>query len=182
LVRRSGLNPRRGFFAGYIDNEELTEHLWRGGWYHTGDMLRVDADGRYYFVDRLKHMIRRSGQNISAGEVENCLRLHPAVSEVACVPVPDPLRQEEVMACVILKPGVSPARETARSIMDFALERIAYFKAPGGIIFLDSLPTTHTSKLQKDKIFSKDEDPFARPLCYDLRALKKREHTRPAAE
>lgn len=175
LVRRSGPDPRRGFFAGYLDNEELTEHLWRGGWYHTGDMLRQDADGRFFFVDRLKHMIRRSGQNISAGEVENCLRLHPDVSEVACVPVPDTMRQEEVMACVVLRSGVPAVEQTARSIMDFALERIAYFKAPGGIIFMDELPTTHTNKLQKDRIFAHGEDPYARPRAFDLRHLKKRE-------
>lgn len=175
LVRRIGPDPRRGFFAGYLDNEELTEHLWRGGWYHTGDMLRQDVDGRFYFVDRLKHMIRRSGQNISAGEVENCLRLHPAVSEVACVPIPDSMRQEEVMACVVLRAGFPATLETACSIMDFALERIAYFKAPGGIVFMEELPTTHTSKLQKDRIFGKGEDPYARPRAFDMRHLKKRE-------
>jgi crotonobetaine/carnitine-CoA ligase len=174
VVRRTGPNPRRGFFAGYLDDPDLTEHVWRGGWYHTGDVLRQDADGRYFFVDRLKHMIRRSGQNISAGEVENCLRQHPAVAEVACVSVPDEIRQEEVMACVLLKENVPPSENTARSIMDFALERIAYFKAPGGIIFMDELPTTHTNKLQKDRIFTKDEDPYARPQCYDLRSFKKR--------
>jgi acyl-CoA synthetase (AMP-forming)/AMP-acid ligase II len=181
LVRRSGSNPRRGFFAGYLDNEELTEHLWRGGWYHTGDMLRRDADGRFYFVDRLKHMIRRSGQNISAGEVENCLRLHPAVSECAVVPVPDAFRQEEVMACIVLRDDEAPSEATALSIMDFALERIAYFKAPGGIVFMDRLPTTHTNKLQKEKIFARNEDPYARPKSFDLRHLKKRDTARAAS-
>jgi len=181
LVRRSGVDPRHGFFAGYLDNEELTEHLWRGGWYHTGDMLRRDAEGRFFFVDRLKHMIRRSGQNISAGEVENCLRLHPAVSECAVVPVPDAFRQEEVMACIVLRDDAPPSEDTALSIMDFALERIAYFKAPGGIVFMDRLPTTHTNKLQKEKIFGKDEDPYARPRSFDLRYLKKRDAARAAS-
>ena len=176
LVRRTGPNPRSGFFSGYIDNEELTNHLWRGGWYHTGDVLLMDVDGRYYFVDRMKHMIRRSGQNISSGEVENCLRLHPSVLEVACVPVADPLRQEEVMACIILKEGAVPDEETALSIVRFALKRISYFKVPGGIYFTDYLPTTSTSKLQKDRIFAKNEHPFDRLNCYDLRYLKKKNH------
>lgn len=174
LVRRKGPDPRRGFFAGYLDNEDLTEHLWRGGWYHTGDMMRQDETGRYFFVDRLKHMIRRSGQNISAGEVENCLRMHPDVSEVACVPVPDEMRQEEVMACVVLKSDVPASESTALSIMEFALDRISYYKAPGGIVFMDKLPTTHTNKLQKDRIFAAGENPYARPQSFDLRHLKKR--------
>lgn len=174
VVRRAGADPRKGFFAGYLDDGELTERLWRGGWYHTGDMMRQDSNGRYFFVDRLKHMIRRSGQNISAGEVENCLRLHDAVSEVACVPVPDPLRQEEVMACVVLRDGCEPTMETARSIQDFSLERLAYFKVPGGVLFLDALPTTHTNKLQKERIFARGEDPFSRPASFDLRHRKRR--------
>jgi acyl-coenzyme A synthetase/AMP-(fatty) acid ligase len=172
LVRRVGPDPRRGFFAGYLDDQDLTEHMWRGGWYHTGDVFRRDEAGRFFFVDRLKHMIRRSGQNISAGEVENCLRLHPAVAEVACVPVPDPLRQEEVMACVILKDGVSPTLATAESIFAFALERLAYFKVPGGVAFMRELPITRTNKLQKDRIFEKGEDPFRRPGTFDLRDRK----------
>ena len=174
LVRRAGDNPRRGFFAGYLDDPELTEFIWRDGWYHTGDNLRQDEQGRYFWVDRLKDMVRRSGENISTGEVENCVRAHPAVSMVACLPAPDPLRQEEVVACVILQPGFEPSRETALSIMEWSLERIAYFKTPGGIVFMQEFPMTTSKKIQKHWIFGKGEDVFARPDCIDLRHLKKR--------
>lgn len=174
LVRRTGPNPRRGFFAGYLDNDELTEHLWRNGWYHTGDILSRDEAGRYFFVDRLKHMIRRSGQNISAGEVENCLREHPAVAEVACVPAPDTLRQEEVVACIILKPSAEPTRDSALSIVEWTLKRIAYFKVPGGVVFVTELPTTSSKKLQKFRIFADGEDVFSRSDCFDVRSLKQR--------
>lgn len=175
LVRRKGPDPKKGFFAGYLDNPELNAHIWRNGWYHTGDILKKDEAGRYYFVDRLKHMIRRSGQNISATEVENSVRAHPAVSEVACVPAADPLRQEEVVACIVLAPEAEATRETAESIAKWSSERVAYFKAPGGIVFMDKLPTTPSShKLQKFRIFEDGEDVFARNDCFDLRHLKQR--------
>ena len=173
-VRRSGANPRQGFFAGYLDDEALTDHVWRNGWYHTGDLLRADEHGGYVFVDRLKHMIRRSGENISASQVENCLRDHPDVSQVACVPAPDPLRQEEVVACIVLKPHAMANRATAVSLVAWSLERIAYFKAPGGVIFVSSLPTTTSKKLQKFRIFAVGEDVFGRLDCFDLRSMKQR--------
>ena len=173
LVRRAGDNPRKGFFAGYLDDPELTEFMWRDGWYHTGDNLRQDDEGRYFWVDRLKDMVRRSGENISTAEVENCIRAHPAVSMVACVAAPDPLRQEEVVACIILQPGFEPSTETALSIMEWSLERIAYFRSPGGIVFMSEFPMTTSKKIQKHRIFAKGEDVFTRPDCIDLRHLKK---------
>ncbi len=83
------------------------------------------------FVDRKKHMIRRSGQNISAGEVEATLRTHPAVSEVAVIPVADELRDEEVYACVILKAGFTAGAELADALARFAVEKLAYFDDSG---------------------------------------------------
>lgn len=174
IVRRTGEDPRRGFLRGYLDGPDLTEEVWRGGWFHTGDVLRQDEHGDYYYVDRIKNMIRRSGQNIPAAEVENGLRGHPAVAEVACLPVPDELRQEEVMACIVAPPGVETSARTAHDLMDWALERVAYFKAPGWIVFLDDIPTTVSQKLQKDRIFEKGEDPRLRPRCFDMRDRKKR--------
>ncbi|MGG2362050.1 AMP-binding protein, partial [Salmonella enterica] len=77
LVRCAGPDPRRGFFRGYLDNPEATAEAWRGGWFHTGDVVRRDQTGMFYFVDRRKDMIRRSGENISASEVEAVLAAHP---------------------------------------------------------------------------------------------------------
>src|SRR5688572_4522447 len=168
LVRCAGPDPRRGFFSGYLKDEKATEEAWRDGWFHTGDAVRRGPDGALHFVDRLKNIIRRAGENIAALEVEAALAGHPAVAQVAVIAVPDAVRDEEVMACVVLK-DVSRNRETALSIQDWCLERLSYFKAPGHIAFVDSLPTTATNKVQKAKLadFTFDES-------FDLRERKRR--------
>ncbi|HEX6721601.1 MAG TPA: AMP-binding protein, partial [Burkholderiaceae bacterium] len=99
LVRTAVGDPRRGFFSGYLKDEEATEEAWAGGWFHTGDVVRADADGNLYFVDRKKNVIRRSGENISAVEVESVLDTHPAVAASAVAATPDPTRGDEVLAC-----------------------------------------------------------------------------------
>jgi acyl-CoA synthetase (AMP-forming)/AMP-acid ligase II len=170
LVRQSGADPRRGFFSGYLKDEKATEEAWRDGWFHTGDSVRRGPDGALHFVDRLKNIIRRAGENIAALEVEAALAGHPAVAQVAVIAVPDPLRDEEVMACVVLK-DKPRSKETAVSIQDWCLERLSYFKAPGHVAFLDFLPTTATNKVQKAKLTDfavKTADSF------DLRDRKKR--------
>ena len=73
LVRREGADPRRGFFSGYYKDARATEEAWAGGWFHTGDLVRVGADGAFFFVDRSKNVVRRSGENIAAVEVESAL-------------------------------------------------------------------------------------------------------------
>src|SRR6185503_11147108 len=132
LVRHAGSDPQRGFFSGYLKDEKSTEEAWRDGWFHTGDSVRRGADGALHFVDRLKNIIRRAGENIAALEVEAALAGHPAVAQVAVIAVPDPLRDEEVMACIVLKEALK-SRETALSIQDWCLQRLAYFKAPGHV-------------------------------------------------
>jgi acyl-CoA synthetase (AMP-forming)/AMP-acid ligase II len=174
LVRQSGPDPRRGFFSGYLRDENATEEAWRDGWFHTGDSVRRGPDGALHFVDRLKNIIRRAGENIAALEVEAALAGHPAVAQVAVIAVPDPVRDEEVMACVVLKEQAK-SRETAVSIQDWCLERLSYFKAPGHVAFLDTLPTTATNKVQKAKLADfavKAADSF------DLRERKKRTATK----
>ena len=174
-VRRRGENPRRGFFSGYLKNAEATEEAWRGGWFHTGDVVRQDASGMLYFVDRKKNIIRRSGENIAAAEIEAVLQSHERVAQVAVIAVPDALRDEEVMACVVPMPGVEAGAALARELFDWCMQRLAYFKAPGWVVFLDALPTTGTQKVQKGKIFPEGEDPTQRPHACDLRELKKRD-------
>jgi acyl-CoA synthetase (AMP-forming)/AMP-acid ligase II len=168
LVRSAGPDPRRGFFSGYLKDEKATEEAWRDGWFHTGDAVRRGPDGALHFVDRLKNIIRRAGENIAALEVEAALAGHPAVAQVAVIAVPDAVRDEEVMACVVLK-DVSRTKETALSIQDWCLERLSYFKAPGHIAFVDSLPTTATNKVQKAKLAD-----FAFDESFDLRERKRR--------
>src|SRR5215831_3482497 len=176
LVRWGGAEgPRHGFSAGYLKNPEATEEAWRGGWFHTGDVVRQMPDAMLVFLDRKKNIIRRSGENIAAAEVEACLQAHDVVSQVAVLAVPDEVREEEVMACVVAMSGVTAARELGERLQDWCLEKLAYFKAPGWILFVDALPTTGTQKIQKSLIFPRGEDPRRRPSALDLRDRKKRQ-------
>lgn len=171
LVRQAGADPRRGFFSGYLKDPKATDEAWRDGWFHTGDAVRRGPDGSLHFVDRLKNIIRRAGENIAALEVEAALAAHPAVAQVAVIAVPDDIRDEEVMACVVLNPGTEASKATARSLQDWCLERLAYFKAPGHVAFLKELPTTATNKVQKARLAD-----FAVNAAdsHDLRERKKR--------
>jgi len=166
--------PRHGFFSGYLKNDAATAEAWRGGWLHTGDVVRQRADDMLIFVDRRKNIIRRSGENIAAAEVEALLQTHEAVAQVAVLAVPDEIREEEVMACVVPMTGVAPDAALAGRLIDFCLDRLAYFKAPGWVLFVESLPTTGTQKVQKAQIFPRGEDPRSRAGAIDLRERKKR--------
>ena len=177
LVRASGDNPRHGFFRGYLKDEAATRMAWQGGWFHTGDVVTQSPDGMLYFVERKKNIIRRSGENISAAEVENGLIGHAAVLRVAVLSVADELRDEEVMAAIVLAEGFQSSRDNAISIVDAAREKLSYFKLPGWVVFVEALPTTGTQKVQKGLIFAKDTDPRAHPHAFDLRSLKVRAKT-----
>jgi len=168
LVRQAGPEPRRGFFSGYLKDDQATQEAWRDGWFHTGDVLRRRPGGMLHFVDRRKNIIRRAGENIAALEVEAALAGHPGVQQVAVVAAPDPVRDEEVMACVV---STDKTRENAISIQDWCLERLAYFKAPGLVAFIDSLPVTSTNKVQKAKLADFAVNPTN---CFDLRDRKRR--------
>jgi crotonobetaine/carnitine-CoA ligase len=174
LIRHSAATPRRGFFSGYLDDEAATEAAWRGGWFHTGDTVWRGADGMLHFVDRKKNIIRRSGENIAAAEVEALLLTHPDVRQAAVMAVKDELRDEEVLACVVLN-HPRPPLEAAEVLFRHCHQRLAYYKAPGWIHIVDSLPTTGTQKIQKHTIYPGGMDPRAAPGIVDLRALKKRD-------
>ena len=174
LVRHTAEAPRHGFFSGYLKNEAATAEAWRGGWFHTGDVVRQDASGMLTFVDRKKNIIRRSGENVAAAEVEAVLQAHASVAQVAVLAVADELREEEVLACVVPMPGVAAGPALAEALFDHCNARLAYFKAPGWLLFLDRLPTTGTQKMQKTQIFAPGEDPRSRAGIIDLRALKRR--------
>ena len=171
LVRQKGPDPRKGFFSGYYKDAAATEEAWRDGWFHTGDAVRRGPDGQLHFVDRRKNIIRRSGENIAALEVEATLAGHPAVRQVAVIAAPDPIRDEEVMACVVLASKSDLNLATAKSIQDWCLERLSYFKAPGYVAFLDQLPVTSTNKVQKAKLADFALNPSN---SFDLRDRKKR--------
>ena len=177
VIRHSAATPRKDFFTCYLDDPAATEDAWRGGWFHTGDVVVRDATGMLHFVDRRKNIIRRSGENIAAAEVEALLQTHPLVAQVAVMGVADEVREEEVLACVVLKqppPDDATRMQAARTLFDFCHAGLAYYKAPGFVWFADAIPTTGTHKIQKHAIFPKDTDPRAAPGMIDLRALKKR--------
>ncbi len=174
VVRSSADEPRRGFFAGYLKNAEATEEAWQNGWFHTGDTVIQDETDMLYFVDRKKNIIRRSGENIAAAEVEAVLQTHDAVANVAVIAAKDEVREEEVMACVVLMEGQPASEEVAREIFDHANESLAYYKPPGWIVFLKALPTTGTQKIQKTRIFEEGTDPRELETSFDFRSLKKK--------
>jgi len=174
ILQASGPDPRRGFFSGYLKDEAATAEAWRGGWWHTGDVVRKGGDGSLHFVDRKKNVIRRSGENIAALEVEGVLQRHPAIGQVGVTSVPDNVRGEEVIACVVLKPGGAPDRSTAESIVRWSLERLAYYKAPGWVSFVEALPLTPTLKIQRADLKRTGESLIGRPATFDARPMKKR--------
>lgn len=176
LIRHSADTPRRGCYSGYLKDEAATEAAWRGGWFHTGDVVWRGADGMLHFVDRKKNIIRRSGENIAAAEVEALLLTHPDVQQAAVMAVKDELRDEEVLACVVLKHKL-PAEGAAEALFRYCYERLAYYKAPGWIHILEALPTTGTQKIQKHTIYGDSVDPRSMAGIIDFRTLKKRAST-----
>lgn len=146
LVRRAGSDPRYGFFSEYYKDATATAEAWEGGWFHTGDIVRRGQDGNMFFVDRKKNVIRRSGENIAAVEVESIVMRHPDVEAAGIAPVPDAVRGDEVFACLKVH-NPSPAK--AEAIARWCLEQMAYYKVPGYIAFVDKLPLTATQKIQR---------------------------------
>jgi acyl-CoA synthetase (AMP-forming)/AMP-acid ligase II len=176
LVRGVAAAPSFGFFREYLKDPVATAEAWSGGYFHSGDIVSVDADGDFHFVDRKKNIIRRSGENISAVEVESVLLQHPKIATVGVTAVPDDIRGDEVMACVVPRVALSEAeRETyAREVFEFCLGRLAYYKAPGYIGFCERLPLTATEKMQRAQLKELGRTLLSSPACVDLRALKKR--------
>ena len=132
----------------YLDDERQRDYV-QGGWNVTGDLYRVDEDGYFWFVSRADDMIVSAGYNIAGPEVEWALLAHPAVRECAVVGAPDPERGTVVKACVVLAPGREGGPELVKELQDFVKQRIAPYKYPRVIEFMDALPKTATGKLQR---------------------------------
>lgn len=176
LIRAAGPQPRQGFFREYLKDPAATAEAWAGGYFHTGDVVQLDADGDFHFVDRKKNVIRRSGENISALEVEGTLLQHPQVLSAGVAAVPDEIRGDEVMACILLRHPVSMADRSrlAHELLSHCMQRLAYYKAPGYVVFVDELPLTVTEKIQRARLKELAVACVGAPGCVDLRALKKR--------
>lgn len=174
LVRCQGPNPQHGFFSGYLKQPEETEKAWRNGWFHTGDIVKQREDGMLYFVDRKKNIIRRSGENIAAAEVEEALIENTAVKSIAVIAVEDEFHDEEILACIVLMPGMNATEETAISICESARDKLIRYKLPAWVCFVDDIPVTSTQKIQKGAIFPEGEDPRTDPRTVDTRHIKRK--------
>jgi crotonobetaine/carnitine-CoA ligase len=134
---------------GYFGMPEATMRARRNLWFHTGDLLRRDADGFYYFVGRRSDSIRRRGENISAFEVEEVVKLHPAVLDAAAYGVPSELTEDDVMVAVVVRPGATFA---PADLAAFCVDRMARHMVPRYVDVVDELPRTPTEKVRKDAL------------------------------
>jgi fatty-acyl-CoA synthase len=135
-----------GVLEGYWKQPEATAEALRGGWFHTGDMATWNEDGYFLIVDRKKDIIVSGGENISSLEVEKILLSHPAVLEVAIIPVPDPVWGEVPKALVVLKPNMQAGE---MELIEHCRSRLAHYKCPRSVEYLESLPRTGTGKVLK---------------------------------
>ncbi|MFH8805618.1 class I adenylate-forming enzyme family protein [Streptomyces sp. NPDC017936] len=136
-----------GMMLGYHNRPEANAELFlEGGWFRTGDIVVKEADGQHFYKGRVRDMIRRSGENISAAEVEAQIATLDGVWDVAVVPVPDPARDEEVKVIVVREPG---SRLSAEDVVAWAREGLAAFKVPRYVEFRDALPYTPSGKVHK---------------------------------
>ncbi len=129
--------------AGYYKDPERTAEALRGGWLRTGDIATRDDDDEFFFVGRKKELIRRRGENISPAEVEAVLNSHPAVHEAAVIGVPSAFAEEDVVACVVLR---EPGSLTAEELRAWCAARLAPFKVPRYVEFVESLPRTDATQ------------------------------------
>jgi crotonobetaine/carnitine-CoA ligase len=141
--------------SGYYKNSASSKEKIRDGWLHTGDLFRKDKQGYFFLVGRLKDMMRRGGENISAAEVEGVLCEHPAVRAAAVVPVPDDLRGEEVKAFIQLQNGATLDPE---ELLAFAQKNLAPFKLPRFIEFVEKFALTPSERIAKHQLLTSKPD------------------------
>jgi fatty-acyl-CoA synthase len=131
---------------GYWNQPEATAEVFRGGWFHTGDMATLNQDGYVQIVDRKKDIIISGGENISSLEVERVILAHPAILEAAVIPVADQKWGEVPKALVVLRAGASVSES---QLIEFCRSQLAHYKCPHSIEVVDNLPKTGTGKVLK---------------------------------
>lgn len=136
--------PGRTLMAGYLNDPAATEQALSDGWLRTGDFVRVDHDGFFYFVDRVKDMVKRAGENVALSEVERVINSHPSVVEAAVIGVPERMRDVSIHAYV-----VNGSHMSAADIQEWCRQRLAKFKVPDAVTFVDALPRTAVGKIEK---------------------------------
>lgn len=143
-----------GYSVGYYKNPQATLEAWRNFWFHTGDAGYLDADGYLYFTGRIKDSIRRRGENISSYEVESVIVNHPSVEQVAVYPIRSELTEDEVAASVVLKEGCMLDHA---GLIHYCAENMSYFMVPRYLEFVEELPLTPSSKVEKQKLRARAE-------------------------
>jgi long-chain acyl-CoA synthetase len=129
---------------GYWNKPEETAYALRGGWLHTGDIARMDEEGYFFIVDRIKDMIKTVGENVYPREVEEVLFTHPKVKDVVVVGLPEEFKGEKIKAYIVLKEGVSATKD---EIIQYCREQLSKFKVPKEVEFRDQLPKTLVGKV-----------------------------------
>ena len=137
---------------GYWRNPDATAETFPNGWLHTGDVVRRDGDGYYYFVDRTKDMIKRAGENVAAGEIERVVNEHPSVFECAAIGIPDAVRDEQIVVYVVVGEDQTFDEE---SLLRWCRERLSKFKVPTAFVRVDLLPRTAVGKIRKVELREK---------------------------
>lgn len=140
----------------YNNLPEATAEAYQGGWFHSGDLGEMDAEGFFYFRGRMKEAIRRRGENVSAWEIESVINEHPAVVESAAFGIPSELGDEDVAIAVVLQPGHSVKPE---DLVSYCQGRLAYYAVPRYIEFVEALPKTGTQKIQKGVLKQRGKTP-----------------------
>ncbi|MCZ6587230.1 MAG: AMP-binding protein, partial [Alphaproteobacteria bacterium] len=138
-----------GVFAGYLDDPEATAAAFHEGWFQTGDFGRIEIDGSLSLCGRLKEIISRGGEKFAPAEIDNVLATHPDVAEAVTFPVPHPSLGEIPAAAVVLKAG---ARVSEEALVGFLRERLADFKVPARIVFVDEIPKSAVGKIQRGQL------------------------------
>ncbi|MCC7078191.1 MAG: AMP-binding protein [Acidimicrobiia bacterium] len=138
--------------AGYLGHTEATEHKRRGGWHHTGDLGRREADGSLTFIAPMAKLIKTGAENVYPAEVEATLSRHPAVAEVCVIGVPDPRWRQNVRAVVVLTDGTVGSDALAADLIDFCREHLASYKKPKDVVFAASLPRTSAGQTDRDAV------------------------------
>jgi crotonobetaine/carnitine-CoA ligase len=134
---------------GYEDDAEATLAVTRNLWFHTGDLGRFDEDGNLWLVDRMRHAIRRRGENISSWEIEQVLLTHPAIDECCAVGIPDGHGEEDVLVAIVAAAGTGV---DLASLREWCAARMAPFMAPRFAVIVDELPRTPVAKVLKQEI------------------------------
>lgn len=145
-----------GIFKGYLGDEELYEEIWEGGIYHTKDRAIKDKEGNIFFLGRNDDVIKSSGYRIGPSEVEDVIMLHPAVFECAVTGFPSKNRGTLVKASIILNKEYEPSQQLSNEIQDFVRERVALYKYPRKICFVEELPRTTNGKISRAQIRKMD--------------------------